>query len=82
MGIFLVIIRPGDHHYLLVALHLDEGIVVIASQVIGMIVTSPTPSGSKTRLHRWAMSDFNPRLRHSMAVKKPLIRKNNGMRKP
>jgi len=34
------------------------------------------------RFARCLISAFNPRLRHSIAVKKPLTRKNKGMRKP
>ena len=48
----------------------------------GMMVKHPTSSGSPTRRSRCLISERSPRLRHSMAVKKPLIMKNSGIRKP
>ena len=48
----------------------------------GTMVTSPRRKGRKRRRKRWERSDFRPRRRQSMAVKKPLSTKNTGMRKP
>ena len=50
--------------------------------VSGTIVNMPIRSGSATRRSRWFSRAPRPRRRHSRAVKKPLIRKNTGIRKP
>ena len=54
----------------------------IAQLVAGIIVKQPMTYGNKIRLTRCFARDKTPRLRHSIAVKKPLSRKNSGMRKP
>jgi hypothetical protein len=48
----------------------------------GTIVTHPSASGSAMRIARCFSRPPSPRFRHSIAVKKPLSRKNSGMRKP
>ena len=48
----------------------------------GTRVTKPIANGRATRRRRWLSNDRSPRRRHSMAVKKPLNRKNTGIRNP
>ena len=56
--------------------------VIIAIHV-AMIITAPSVNnGSKIRFARCLSISFMPRWRQSMAAKKPLTTKNNGMRKP
>ena len=54
----------------------------MATQVRGMMVNMPTVKGNRMRLTRWIRSPPRPRRFQSMAVKKPLSKKNSGMRKP
>ena len=54
----------------------------LTQSTAGTMVKSPRTKGRKTRRKRWDRSGPRPRRRQSMAVKKPLSRKNTGMRNP
>ncbi len=48
----------------------------------GTRTTPASPGATGPRRARWVTSACSPRCRHSIAVKKPLIRKKTGIRNP